>query len=80
MPLPDKCPFQHEVVEAISHLGEDAYPSKIPDGLSALGFYRASVAQTCRALDSMKTKGWVTSRKVGRREIYTVARYPGRGR
>lgn len=81
MPLPNTCPMQHDIAEAIHHLARDAYPSKIPDGLSALGHYRNNQPAVCRALDSMERKGWVKFEKVGRRHIYEVLpRYPGRGR
>ncbi len=71
--------MQHDIVEAIAHLGEDAYPSKIPDGLSALGHYRNNVSAVSRGLESLRAKGWVTFQKVGRRDIYSVSsKYPGR--
>lgn len=77
--MAERCPMQHDIAEAIIHLGQDAYPSKIPDGLSALGHYRNNVAAVVRGLESMREKGWVTREKVGRRDIYSVLpKYPGR--
>jgi hypothetical protein len=79
MPLPSKCPMHHDIAEAIKLLGEDAYPSKIPDGLASLGHYRNNVAAVVRGLESMREKGWVTRQRVGRRDIYKVEPgYPGR--
>ena len=75
----ETCPMQHDIAEAIQHLGSEAYPSKIPDGLSALGHYRNNQAAICRALEPMHRRGWVTFEKVGRRHVYRVLpAYPGR--
>lgn len=73
--------MEHDIVEAIRTLGSEAYPTRIPDGLSSLGHYRHNTSAISRALPAIRRKGWVAFEKQGRRDIYSVLpAYPGRSR